>query len=168
MNKALFLDRDGVINQDHRYVNKIEDFSFMPGIFEITKHYQNLGYLIIVITNQAGISKGYFTENAFHEITKWMTEQFKQKGIYVDKVYYETSFDEKHPRRKPNSGMFYEAIKEFNINPSISIMIGDKVSDLIAAYNAGIRENYFLQGKYPFETLNFEVKIIHSLKDILN
>src|SRR5690606_4732193 len=108
MNKALFLDRDGVINKDHHYVNQIEDFEFMDGIFELCKKYQDLGYLIIVCTNQGGISKGYYKESDLIEISNYMTDVFKSKGIEIAKVYYEISMENNHPRRKPNPGMFLD------------------------------------------------------------
>ncbi len=167
MNKALFLDRDGVINHDHRYVNQISDFEFMPGIFEVTKYFQDLGYLIIVVTNQGGVSKGYYKLSDLENITDWMISQFSDKGITISKVYYETSFDENHPRRKPNPGMFIDAIKEFNVDPSSSLMVGDKTSDLIAAYKAGIKKNIFLNGKYPFTEVDFKVEKVDSLFQIL-
>lgn len=166
MNKALFLDRDGVINKDHHYVNQIEDFEFMDGIFELCKKYQDLGYLIIVCTNQGGISKGYYKETDLIEISKYMTDVFKSKGIIISKVYYEISMENNHPRRKPNPGMFLDAINEFQIDPSKSLMVGDKTSDLIAAYRAGIKENYFIKGKYPVETANFQFKIVDSLREV--
>ncbi len=87
-NKALFLDRDGVVNIDHGHVGKIEDFDFMEGIFELCQKAQNAGYLIIIVTNQAGIAKGYYTEEQFVTLNNWMKNEFKKKGIYITKTYY--------------------------------------------------------------------------------
>ncbi len=145
-NKALFLDRDGVINIDHDYVHKIENFDFVSGIFDLGKKAIDLGYLLIVITNQAGIGKGYYSEEQFLELTKWMENQFIKHQIKITKTFYcpyhidakiekyrQNSFD-----RKPNPGMLLKAIEEFNIDPKNSIMIGDKETDMMAAEKAGI------------------------------
>ncbi|WP_313801732.1 HAD family hydrolase [Cytobacillus sp.] len=149
MNKALFLDRDGVINLEKSYVHKIEDFEFIDGIFELTKYFQDKCYLIIVITNQAGIGRGYYTEEDFHKLNDWMIDQFKQRGILITEVYYcpfhpthgigkykKDSFD-----RKPNPGMILKAARKYNINLSESILIGDKESDIEAGKSAGVGMN---------------------------
>lgn len=145
MNKALFLDRDGVINVEKNYVHKIEDFEFMDGIFEVTRYFQNQGYLLFVITNQAGIGKGYYTEEQFHKLNDWMLNEFKQRGIHFTEVYYcpyhpeglgeykKQSYD-----RKPNPGMIMKAIDKYKIDPGRSILIGDNISDIIAGENAKI------------------------------
>lgn len=147
MNKALFLDRDGVINVEKNYVYKIEDFEFIEGIFELVRSYQEKGFLIIVITNQSGIGRGYYTEEDFHKLNNWMIEQFKQKGIIITEVYYcpyhpthgkgeylKDSFD-----RKPNPGMILKAQEKYDIDLSQSVLIGDKESDIEAGRNAGIK-----------------------------
>ena len=145
-NKALFLDRDGVINVDYGHVGKIENFHFIDGIFELCQEAQSKGYLIVIVTNQAGIAKGKYTEEQFLELTKWMENEFLNYKIKIAKTYYcpyhekaaikqykQDSFD-----RKPNPGMLLKAIKEFNIDPRKSIMIGDKESDIEAAEVAEI------------------------------
>ncbi len=85
---ALFLDRDGVINIDHAYVCKKENFEFVDGIFDLCKRAINLGYRIFVITNQAGIGRGYYSEQDFLSLTDWMCEVFKSHGVLIDKVYF--------------------------------------------------------------------------------
>jgi len=139
--KALFLDRDGIINEEYNYVHKIEDFKFCDGIFELCKFYQDAGYLIIIITNQAGIARGYYTKKDFHILTEWMIEKFNENGIKISRVY----FCPHHPTftgncicRKPNPGMILDAQKEFDIDLEKSILIGDKESDIKAGLNAGI------------------------------
>lgn len=166
MNKALFLDRDGVINKDHHYVNQIKDFEFMDGIFSLTKKFQDLGYLIIVCTNQGGISKGYYKESDLHQISHWMTDEFKKQGVLISKVYYEISMDQNHPRRKPNPGMFIDAINEFSIDPKVSYMVGDKISDLLAAHKVGIPNLFFIEGKYIESTDAIVYKKIKSLNEV--
>jgi D-glycero-D-manno-heptose 1,7-bisphosphate phosphatase len=146
-NKALFLDRDGTINIEKNYVYRIEDFEFIPGIFELILSFQKKGYLIFIVTNQAGIARGYYSENDYSLLTAWMINQFKINNIEISKVYYCPH----HPEisgececRKPKPGMILQAITEFNINPNKSILIGDKKSDILAGKKAGIAKNYFI------------------------
>lgn len=144
MNKALFLDRDGVINVDKVHVFRKEDFEFQEGIFDLCREYINNGYLIIVITNQAGIAKGLYTVNDFIRLTEWMTGQFRDRGIVISKVYYCPHHPDLSGQcncRKPEPGMIMQAVKEFNLDISECILIGDKESDLQAGRNAGIPES---------------------------
>ena len=145
MKKALFLDRDGVINIEKDYLYKIEDFEFIDGIFELCRYYQKLGYLIIVVTNQSGIARRYYNEKDFNILTSWMIEQFSKNGIELSKVY----FCPHHPSisgdcecRKPKSGMLLEAQKEFNIDLENSILVGDKERDIEAGIGAGVKTTY--------------------------
>jgi D-glycero-D-manno-heptose 1,7-bisphosphate phosphatase len=151
MNKALFIDRDGVINVDKGHVFLIEDFEFSEGVFDLCRKYFNTGYLIIVVTNQAGIAKGLYTEEDFINLTDWMIGQFKDNGISITKVYYCPH----HPEisgpcmcRKPESGMLLQAVKEFDLEISECILIGDKESDLEAGRRAGIPEENLYLFKY--------------------
>jgi D-glycero-D-manno-heptose 1,7-bisphosphate phosphatase len=146
-NKALFLDRDGVINIDHGHVHSIESFDFIEGIFDLCRIAQQKGYLIIVITNQAGIGKGFYSEDDFHKLNHWMIEQFRHNGIIVSKTYYCPHKPEDNCYcRKPNPGMLLKAIEEFNICPFDSILIGDKKSDIIAGQNANIQTCILFKG----------------------
>jgi D-glycero-D-manno-heptose 1,7-bisphosphate phosphatase len=144
MNKALFIDRDGVINVDKVHVFRKEDFEFTRGIFELCRKYCEKGYLIIVITNQAGIAKGLYTEDDFEKLTEWMTAQFNERGIIISKVYHcphHPDITGKCECRKPAPGMILQAIKEFDLDISECVLIGDKESDLQAGRNAGIPES---------------------------
>lgn len=147
MTPALFLDRDGVINVEKNYVYKIEDFEFIHSVFCICEHFQQKGFKIFIITNQAGIARGYYAEKDFIRLTKWMEGEFLKKGIVITKTY----FCPHHPEitgecywRKPNPGMILQAQKEFNLDLKNSVLIGDKQSDLDAGKNAGIEKNYFV------------------------
>jgi len=141
MKKGLFLDRDGVINVDKHHVYKISDFEFIEGIFELCKKYQENGYLIFVITNQAGIAKGYYNEVDFDILTSWMLDKFENKGIQISKVYHcphHPDFTGDCNCRKPNPGMILQARDEFDLDLKESVLIGDKDSDIEAGRRVGI------------------------------
>ncbi|WP_457627662.1 D-glycero-beta-D-manno-heptose 1,7-bisphosphate 7-phosphatase [Persephonella sp.] len=146
-NKAVFLDRDGVINEDYGYVHRIEDFHIYPEVFPALRMLQDAGYRLLIVTNQSGIAVGYYTEEDFKKVTGYMLEIFKKEGIYIDKVYYCPHHPEgiipeytmKCDCRKPASGMIRQGIKEFNIDPASSFLIGDKENDIRAAHKEGIK-----------------------------
>jgi D-glycero-D-manno-heptose 1,7-bisphosphate phosphatase len=145
MTKALFLDRDGIVNVDHGYVYKIEDFEFAEGIFDLVKLFSNEGYLIFVVTNQSGIGRGYYTEEEFMTLTQWMLDSFAQEEIHIEKVYHcPHSPEAKCHCRKPETGMIEEVMKAYNIDLSHSWMIGDKQSDMDLAANAGIKNAIYI------------------------
>lgn len=139
--KALFLDRDGIINVDKGYVHKIDEFEFVDGIFELCMLFQANGYHLIIVTNQSGIAKKYYTKKDFNNVTNWMIQKFRGRGIEISKVYF--CPHENCERRKPNPGMLLDAYREFNLNLKECVLIGDKESDIKAAKNAGLRK-YFL------------------------
>jgi len=141
MNKALFLDRDGVINADKGHVYLKEHFEFLPGIFETCRKYASQEYHIIIVTNQAGIAKGIYTEEDFDLLTEWMVNQFSNEGITISKVYHcphHPEIDGICECRKPEPGMLLQAIKDFNLDISECVLIGDKETDLEAGRRAGI------------------------------
>ena len=149
---ALFLDRDGVINVDHGYVHRIEDFEFIPGIFELCRAARALGHKLVVVTNQAGIARGLYTEGQFHALTAWMKQRFVEEGAPLDGVY----FCPTHPSaglgayrvdtefRKPGPGMLLQAARELDIDLPRSTIIGDKVSDMQAGAAAGVRRLFLV------------------------
>lgn len=143
---ALFLDRDGVINVDRHYVHRVEDFEFLPGIFDLCGAAAEGGYLIVVVTNQAGIGRGYYTEADFARLNEWMVGAFRQRGIEIARVYHcpyhptagigeyrRESFD-----RKPNPGMLLKARDELGLDLAGSVLVGDKDSDMAAGLAAGV------------------------------
>lgn len=139
MNKAVFLDRDGTINVDKNYLYKIEDFEFLPGVIEGLKILQDAGFILIIVTNQSGIGRGYYTEEDFKRLNEWMIKELKKCGVHISKVYYcphiPNSSVEKYRKkcncRKPLLGMFENAIADFGISISESWVIGDKVRDCL-------------------------------------
>lgn len=148
MNKALFLDRDGVINVDHGYVYQASDFDFIDGIFDLVQRANKQGYKVIVITNQSGIGRGMYTELDFAELSEWMVLKFAQRGAIINDVL----FCPHHPQaileqykkececRKPHPGMLNIAASKHNISLTDSIMVGDKLSDVKTAIKAGLQK----------------------------
>jgi len=127
----VFLDRDGVINLDSGYVGKIKEFEFLPGVFSALKKIQDAGYRIIIITNQSGIARGFYSKKDFLELTKWMMDEFKKKRITIDQVYFcPHSPKDRCKCRKPLPNMLRRAIKDFNLEEGRSWIIGDKMSDM--------------------------------------
>lgn len=175
---ALFLDRDGVINVDHAYVSKKEDFEFIDGIFDVCREAQRLGYLIFVITNQAGIARGYYSEQDFHDLTVWMKGVFLSEGCSLDAVYY-SPFHPEHgigmykkdsACRKPNPGMIIQATLEFEVDLGRSVLVGDKATDIEAGVAAGVGCNLLFihsAGKQCTSTANCCTSVLRSLGDAI-
>ena len=166
--KALFLDRDGVINKEVNYLYKKEDFEFIDGIFELCRFYQDLGFVIVVVTNQSGIARGFYSEADFHVLTSWMNEEFAKQNIKIARVYYcphHPDIDGICRCRKPDSGMFLDAKQELDIDLENSVMVGDNERDIEAAEKAGISQTYFFD-EYNKITDSKASKIVHRLDEI--
>lgn len=137
MNKAIFLDRDGTINVEKHYLYKIEDFEFLPGTIEALKKLQAAGFLLIIVTNQSGIARGYYSEKDMLVLHNWMLKQFSKQGINISAIYYcphlpnapLPEYRKDCICRKPQLGMFMQAVEEFNIDLCQSYAIGDKLRD---------------------------------------
>lgn len=142
--KVLFLDRDGVINEDIGHFASIEKFKFRDGILEICKFANLKGFKIVILTNQSGIGRGFFTLEEYEKLSSWMLAEFYKNEVRIDLILTSPINPESEnsaelwKRRKPNSGMFFDADEIIGINFLKSIMIGDNVSDLTAARSAGI------------------------------
>ena len=173
---ALFLDRDGVINLDYGYVHRVRDFEFVPGIFELVKMTSKK---VVVITNQSGIGRGYYTKKDFDEVTKFMEQEFSSKAKPIEKVYHcpfhpeaaLPAYRSDHFDRKPNPGMFLKAEKELNLDMRRSIMIGDKVSDIVAAHRAGVKNLILIsqqQAEAPGDISFFEVKTLNEALELFS
>jgi D-glycero-D-manno-heptose 1,7-bisphosphate phosphatase len=143
MNKAIFLDRDGVINRKGQtyYIYRIEDFEFNPGVIEALKIFKSKGYLLIVITNQGGIAKKVFTEDQLRRLHNFMENELNNNNAGLTRIYYcpHHSDIEICKCRKPGTLLFENAIKEFDIDPGLSYMIGDSDIDITAASKVGIK-----------------------------
>lgn len=139
---ALFLDRDGVVNVEKNYLYRVGDFEFLDGIFELCARFRSAGYAIVVVTNQAGIARGYYTEDDVAVLHDWMLERFLERGIPIAGVYHcphHPEFSGPCPCRKPEPGMILRARDELGLDLSGSVLLGDKESDVEAGRRAGIR-----------------------------
>lgn len=139
------MDRDGVINIEKHYLHRAEDVEFVDGIFELCRRFQERGYIVIVVTNQSGIARGYYGEDEFAALTGWMKERFKERGVEIAAVYHCPH----HPDisgpcscRKPAPGMLLRAADAFDIDLEGSVLVGDAERDIEAAINAGVKRHY--------------------------
>ncbi len=147
LNKAVFLDRDGTINVEKHYLYKIEDFEFIPGVIDGLKMLQDAGFLLVIITNQSGIGRGYYTEQEYYKLMDYMCIELKKNGINIAGSYYcphlKDASVEKYridcECRKPKLGLFTQAIQELDIDIDRSFAIGDKIRDLEICFNTNCR-----------------------------
>lgn len=138
MKKAVFLDRDGTINVEKEYVYRIEDFEYTEGAIEALLLLRSFDYQLVIITNQSGIARGYYTEEDFRILNNWMLSDLKKRGIEISGVYYCPHHPEGKIRdyavrcacRKPETELFKQAQEELQIEMKDSYAIGDKIRDL--------------------------------------
>jgi D-glycero-D-manno-heptose 1,7-bisphosphate phosphatase len=154
---AIFLDRDGTLNVDHGYVHEIDNFEFIEGAIEACLKLKEMGFLLVLVTNQSGIARGKFTEDQFFRLTEWMDWSLADRGVDLDGIY----FCPHHPEavveeykqvcdcRKPQPGMFFTAKEELNIDMAASYMVGDKLEDMQAAINAGVGTKILVRSGKP-------------------
>ena len=159
--KSIFLDRDGVINKEINYLHKIEDFEFINGVFEACQYLKRLDYKIIIITNQSGISRGYFTERDFQIITNWMLAEFKKKDIKILDVFHCPHLPDSNCNcRKPMPGMLLKAKYKHNIDMQSSWLIGDTEVDIIAANSSGITNTILVKSGHKINEFDSNAKYI--------
>ena len=156
-----------MINVDDHYVHKRDDFRFIDGIFDLCRKAAAKEYKIIVVTNQSGIERGYFSDEDFLALTRWMAERFHDEGAALTKVYHCPSLT--GPNRKPNPGLFLTAKREFQLDMAASVSLGDQERDIQAAQRAGVGLNVLFSPKTP-ETSETPTtaaeKIVHSLREM--
>jgi D-glycero-D-manno-heptose 1,7-bisphosphate phosphatase len=153
LRKAALLDRDGVINQDKAYVHRWEDFEFVPGAIEGMKKLQDAGYALVIVTNQSGLARGYYTEKQYQALTNHLKQHLLEQGVKIDGVYHCPH----HPKgsvhglavdcdcRKPKPGLLLQAANELGLSLHNSVLIGDKPSDIEAARAAGVGRAYSVE-----------------------
>jgi len=139
-NKAVFLDRDGTINIDVHYLDNPENFQLYSNVGNCLGKLKDAGYMLIVITNQSGIGRGYFTEQQLSRIHERMQSDLSRFGVVLDDIYYCPHLPEDNCAcRKPRTGLFEAAIRDHDVDPTRSFMIGDKILDIEAGYKVGVR-----------------------------
>lgn len=151
---AVFFDRDGVLNVDKEYVYRKEDYVWMPGAIEAVKHFNDNGYHVFVVTNQSGVARGYYTEEAVRELHRWMNGELARHGAHIDAFYYcphhpdhgDDAYRQLCACRKPEPGLILQALAEWNVDKEKSLLIGDKESDVAAAEAAGVQGHLFTGG----------------------
>jgi D-glycero-D-manno-heptose 1,7-bisphosphate phosphatase len=174
---ALFLDRDGIINEEKGHAHRIEDFVFIDGIFDLCRNALTEDMAIVVVTNQAGIGRGYYTEDQFMVLTAWMRDRFADEGVVIDGVYYCPchpehglgkyrcdSFD-----RKPNPGMILRAKDELGLSLEDSIFVGDKASDIAAARAASVGKAVLMAPAHVcvLPSPDFQADSLHAINEFL-
>jgi D-glycero-D-manno-heptose 1,7-bisphosphate phosphatase len=152
--KALFLDRDGVINHEVGYLHRAEDVRWVEGIFALCRAAVERGYRLVVVTNQSGIGRGLYSEEQFEALMAWMRAEFRARGLTLDAVYFcpfhprhgVGVYQREHEDRKPGPGMLLRAARDLGLELAESVMVGDRCSDVGAANAAGVRRMFFLKG----------------------
>ena len=147
MNKAVFLDRDGTINIEKHYLYRISDFEYIDGSTDGLKTLSEMGYLLVIVTNQSGIARGFYTEEDYLQLDQWMKDDLAEKGIHIAGSYYcphlPDGIVEKYAKkcdcRKPKTGLFWKAAAELNIDMECSFAVGDKERDLSICDESGAK-----------------------------
>ena len=179
-NKFILLDRDGVINVEKNYLHRIEEFEYEKNVVSGLAKLRDLGYKFVIITNQAGIAKGFYSEEDYFKLQKFIEEDLRKKGIKIEKSY----FCPHHPDgigkykkncecRKPNTKNFELAIKEFEIDEKISFMIGDRVTDLIPAQKLGmktvlVKTGYGVKNISKLKENGLDSIVVHDILEFAN
>lgn len=171
--RALFLDRDGVVNEEVGYLHRAEDVRFVDGIFSLCRTAAKLGYRLIVVTNQAGIARGFYSESDFHALMTSMRAELRAQGVELDAVYFcpfhpehgAGKYKREHENRKPGTGMLRRGAIEFGVELSESVMVGDRCSDVAAANAAGLRQAFLIRGTEAAECEGEHIKVT-SLSEV--
>jgi len=173
--RALFLDRDGVINVDHGYVHSAENFEFVDGIFDLVRAACKVGYRVVVVTNRAGIGRGYYSQSQFNDLTVWMCAQFQKYGAHIDRVYFSPyhptagvgEYRKYEDTRKPGPGMILRARRELDLSLENSILVGDKPSDILAGITAGVRTNVLFTNDAIAELAGLDYLTVRDLREVI-
>ncbi len=153
MKRAVFLDRDGTLNVDRHYLSKPEQFELIPGTGPALRRLQDAGFLLVVVTNQSGIGRGYYTEADLHAVNARMNELLAPSGVRLAKIYYAPEAPEQPSRgRKPSAEFLFDARDELGVDLARSFMVGDKVIDLECGWNAGVQQSLLVRTGYGAET----------------
>ena len=174
--RALFLDRDGVINIDSGYIWRHEDFIFNENMSEACRKAQSMGYLLVVVTNQAGIGRGLYSEKDFQALTDWMLAQFRAHEIEIVHVYFSPTHPEEgigiyrreSPDRKPGPGMLLKARDAYDIDMSQSVIVGDRETDILAGINGGVGTRILIEGAEENPDSSRADVVLGSLSEVVD
>ena len=154
---AIFLDRDGTINVDHGYVFESDNFEFIDGVIDALRELKEMGFALVLVTNQSGIARGMFTEDQFMHLTEWMDWSLADREVDLDGIYFcphhpdaiVEAFRQSCDCRKPQPGMLLTAQQDLNIDMAASYMVGDKIEDMQAAFAAGVGKKVLVRSGKP-------------------
>lgn len=164
MSMAVFLDRDGVINDNQRPVNTPKDLIIFPWVTSAIKKLNNAGYYVFIVTNQGGIEMGYFKENDLHDIHNSLINKLRVSGAIIDAIEYCPHFKTKCKCRKPGSGMIVKLAKQYNIDLSESFMVGDRDVDVLAGIEAGCKT---IKIGTPFNKADHSVENLEEATEVI-
>jgi D-glycero-D-manno-heptose 1,7-bisphosphate phosphatase len=174
LERALFLDRDGVVNREVGYLVDPEKVEFVDGIFSLCTTARRLGYRLVVVTNQAGIARGFYTEAEYHALMHWMRGEFRDRGCPLDGVYHSPyhpvhgigELKREHEDRKPGAGMLRRAARDLHLSLVESLLVGDRCTDIGAATAGGLRKAFLLRGTEGEDVCSGTYTAVDSLAEV--
>jgi len=162
MNRAVFLDRDGVLIEEKNYLHRVEDVAFIPGVGPALTRLQDAGFKLFIVSNQAGVGRGYFTLAAVEKVNAHLLRELARDGVRFEKIYIAPEAPTQPSRgRKPLPRFLFDARDEFGLDLSQSYMIGDKLIDLECGWNAGVKKSILVRTGYG---AGLERQYAHKLK----
>jgi D-glycero-D-manno-heptose 1,7-bisphosphate phosphatase len=173
MTKALFIDRDGIINEDKGYIGKPEDIVFCEGVFSLLKAASDKGFKLIVVTNQSGIARGMYTESDMHAVHSFIQKSMLENGVVITDFFHcphHPEYSGECSCRKPHTGMLLSAAAKHGIDLHQSAIIGDKRSDVQTGRNAGLRTSILVKSRYAAENVpeaDFFAENLHAAADYI-
>ncbi len=164
-----------MININHGYVHTKDNFDFIDGIFDLVRAARAARFLVLVVTNQAGIGRGYYSEKDFHSLTEWMCQEFELQGASIEKVYFSPyhptagigAYRQDEDTRKPRPGMLFKAQQEFQLSLVDSILVGDMPSDIQAGIFAGVGTNILFSRVHHSELLGVDYHKVQALREVI-
>lgn len=176
MNKCVFLDRDGVLIKDVGYLKNPDGIILMPEAIEALIDLKKNGFLLIIVTNQAGVAKGFFTVNDLKNVNSRLLQIYKDNGVVIDDLYFcphhengtVEPYNIKCSCRKPDTGMITDGAGKFNIDAGVSFMVGDKDSDIMLAKNSGLKSFYIKNPMYEHDENIVPDFYVSSMREAAN
>ena len=148
-NRAVFLDRDGTLIEDKDYLSRPEEIVIYPGVPQALRRLSRIGFKLVIVTNQSGVGRGYFTLADVENVHRHLLEEFQRSGVRIDKIYVAPEAPDQASRgRKPSPQFLFDARDELAINLARSYMIGDKLIDLACGWNAGVKRALLVRTGY--------------------